>query len=331
VVTRYFARQSRFYTFSWPLTRWLARHTGDYDLVHVHALFSYSSTAAALFARRRQVPYVVRPLGTLNRWGMANRRPWLKIASFHLIERRILAGAAAIHFTSEAERIEAGDLGVDGHSAIIALGIDLHQFQHLPSPDIFLKKHAELVGRTIVLYMSRLDAKKGLDLLLPAFAEARKDFPNAALVIAGSGTETFQAALHQTAQRLGLDDSVVMTGFLDGEDKRSALAAASLFVLPSRSENFGVACVEAMAAGLPVVLSNQVAVSREVLQADAGLIVDPEVAATSAALKRLLSDATLRDRLGGNARQLAANQFSSVAAARRVIGLYEQLLLAKAA
>src|SRR5262249_32671167 len=97
----YFPRQTRFYTFSWPLTRWLAKHIEDFDLVHIHALFSYAALPAALLARRAGVPYIVRPLGTLNRWGMQNRRRWLKKLSFRLIESHIVAGAAGVHYTCE--------------------------------------------------------------------------------------------------------------------------------------------------------------------------------------------------------------------------------------
>lgn len=86
VTYRYFPRQTRFYTFSWPLNHWLAQHVQDYDLVHIHAIFSYVAIPAAFYAKRYGVPYVVRPLGVLNRWGIQNRRPWLKQLSFRFIE-----------------------------------------------------------------------------------------------------------------------------------------------------------------------------------------------------------------------------------------------------
>src|SRR5437879_700359 len=108
----YFRRQTRFYTFSWPLGAWLARHVADFDAVHIHALFSFATLPAAYWARRRGVPYIVRPLGTLNEWGMRNRRPWLKRLSFRLIESRILKHAALVHYTSDQERLEAETLHV---------------------------------------------------------------------------------------------------------------------------------------------------------------------------------------------------------------------------
>ena len=108
----YFRRQTRFYTFSWPLGRWLADRVADFDLVHIHALFSYATLPAAFWANRHGVPYVVRPLGTLSEWGMKNRRPWLKHWSFRVIESRVLKHAAIVHYTSDQERLEAEKLHV---------------------------------------------------------------------------------------------------------------------------------------------------------------------------------------------------------------------------
>ena len=134
----HFRRQVQFYKVSLPMTRWLSRNVERYDLVHIHALFSYASGAAAYQAYKHHVPYIVRPLGVLNRWGMANRRRWLKRLSFNTIERRILRNAAAIHYTSRQEQLEAEEAGVTTSPAVIPLGIDLSEFEHLPDPDLFL-------------------------------------------------------------------------------------------------------------------------------------------------------------------------------------------------
>src|SRR5262249_6966683 len=114
-----FQRQIGFYKFSCPFTRWLEDNVSLYQIVHIHALFSYVCSTAAYWAKRRGVPYVVRPLGVLNQWGMKNRRPILKQVSFRLIERRILENAALVHFTTEQERAEAALLGVKIRSTVI--------------------------------------------------------------------------------------------------------------------------------------------------------------------------------------------------------------------
>jgi glycosyltransferase involved in cell wall biosynthesis len=324
--TRYFPRQTRFYTFSWPLTRWLARHIQEYDIVHIHALFSYAAAPASWVAAHDGIPYIVRPLGTLSRWGMRTRRPLLKRLSFRLIERRILEGAAAIHYTSEQERLEAEDLGVHRPAAIIPLGIDLRDFYRVGTPDRFFRAHPALAGRTVLLFLSRLDPKKGLDILLPAFCRVVQTHPEAALVLAGDGEEPFVAALRERVRTLGLDGSVIFAGFLGGENKLSALAAADVFVLPSYSENFGVAPVEAMAAGVPVVISEHVGVSEEVRENEAGLVVPAADGAFAHALKTLLDDRDLRRRLGANGRRLAQARFSPEATARELAALYDRIL-----
>src|SRR5208337_3254417 len=98
-------------------------------------------------------------------------------------------------------------------------------------------------GRTLILFLSRLDAKKGLDLLLPAYAEIQRRHPGAMLVIAGDGEKDYVASLQARAAQLGVADGVVWTGFLDGAEKLAAFAAAHAFILPSYSENFGIVLV----------------------------------------------------------------------------------------
>lgn len=321
----YFPRLTRFYTTSWPLVTWLRRHIADYDLVHVHAVFSYSSLLAAFCAWRAGVPYIITPHGILRSWGVQNRRPLLKRLSFYLIERRILHHAALVHFTSEQERLEAEELGVRMSSTIIPLGIDLSAFERLPAPGAFRRHYPQLAGRTLLLFLSRLDPKKGLDLLLPAFARVRQERPDVALVLAGCGVPDYEAWLRARVQELGLEGDVLFTGFLEGEQKLAALADCDLFVLPSYSESFGVAVVEAMACGKPVVISDQVAIHREIAEANAGLVIPCQVQALAEALMHLAGDANLRRRLGANGRRLARERFSLEAMATRLAQAYTEV------
>jgi glycosyltransferase involved in cell wall biosynthesis len=324
----YFPKQTEFYKVSLPLGAWLRRHVRDYDVIHVHALFSHASTAAGRAARRTGVPYVIRPLGVLNRWGMENRRRWLKALSFRWVEQPLLRGAAAIHYTSEAERVEAEAAGVTTRAAVIPLGIDTAAFENLPNAELLLAKWPQLRGRKIVLFLSRLDPKKGLELLIPAFAKVRRIVPEALLVIAGDGAADYEKTCRQLAADAGISEDVVWTGYLGGEAKLAALAAASVFVLPSHSENFGIAVVEALAAGLPCVTTTGVAVSAEVLAGDAGRVVEPDSTALAAALIELLTDDGRRKKCAGNARRLASEKFSLAAMGAALAGLYEEIIAA---
>jgi glycosyltransferase involved in cell wall biosynthesis len=324
VTSWYFRRQIKFYTVSWPLFRWLAAHVGDYDLVHIHGLFSFAATAGAFWATRRGVPYLLRPLGALNTWGIQNRRPFLKRFSIRMIERRILANAAATHFTSDRERRE-GELIVPGiRSVVIPNPVEILTVEKKPGTEALRSTYPELAGKRIVLFLSRLDPIKGLDLLLDGFGKIRATHPDAALVVAGNGDHGFVARLREQAHLLGIERDVVWVGFLEGEGKRAAFAAADVFVLPSYSENFGVAVVEAMASGLPVIVSDQVGIHREVAEAKAGLIVRCDANEVSDAVVRLLSDGEERRQISRNA-VLLAKKFSPDVVSEKLIQVYERL------
>jgi glycosyltransferase involved in cell wall biosynthesis len=319
----YFPRQTRFYTVSWPLSRWLKKNTPAYDLVHIHALFSFGVLAAAWWAHRCGVPYVVRPLGTLNRWGIENRRPWLKQASLRLIEGRILSAAAAVHYTSEEEREEASAV-VSGVRPIVIPNPVNFQFDGGRTKGCLRSRYPALDGKRIILFLSRLDPKKGLDLLLAAFARLRARTPDVALVLGGSGEERFVAQLRRQARELGIEADVLWAGFLEKDDKKAALADADLFALPSYSENFGVAAVEAMAAGLPLVVSDCVAIHREIAAAGAGLVVSCREDSLADALSRLLDDPGLRREMGRRGKTLSES-FSPARVGEHLLELYSEI------
>jgi glycosyltransferase involved in cell wall biosynthesis len=324
VTYRYFRRQVRFYTISLPLSRWLAAHVEEYDVLHIHALFSFSTTAAAFWAARRGVPYVVRPLGVLNTWGMQNRRPLLKQLSFRLIERRILANAAAVHFTSERERREADLTAPSTRSVVIPNPVASPCLDENPSAERFLTRHPDLAGRSVILFLSRVDPIKGLDLLLDGFPRIQAAIPDAVLVVAGEGEDRFVARLRDQAQRLGVQRDVVWTGFLDESTKRAAFAVADVFVLPSYSENFGIAAVEAMANGVPVIVSDRVGIHHEVARAKAGLVVPCKANEVSEAVVRILRDRETRSQFAQNG-VLLARRFSPDVVSAELGELYQSV------
>jgi glycosyltransferase involved in cell wall biosynthesis len=312
----YFPRQTRFYAFSWPLTRWLAQHVREFDLVHIHALFSYAALPAAWLAHHAGVPYIVRPLGTLNRWGIENRRPWLKKLSFRVLESRILANAAGIHYTSEQELVEARELGVSANPLIIPNAVEL------PAREARPRRH----NCKVILFLSRFDRKKGIDLLFEAFARVRKECPDAVLMLAGTGDPECVANLKYNAARVGIASDVIWAGFLTGEDKWAALSDADVFVLPSYSENFGISLVEALASGCPVVLSDQVGIHREISDAGAGLVTPCRVEELAKAILTVLTDAALRRRMSENGVRLAKQQFSLDAVSRKLAETYASMI-----
>lgn len=317
----YFPRQTRFYTASWPLTRWLDRSIDAFDLAHIHGLFTYTPIAGALSARRHAVPYILRPIGTLSGAGF-RRRPLLKQLSLALFERRVLARAAAVQYATEHERDEAAALGLGGRAVVVPNPVPFAvSGPELPTGH-FRALFPWLAGRTVALFLGRLDPIKGLELLLPAFAHARAQRPELALVIAGAGPAPYEARLRATAERLGIAGDLCWAGFLEGERKRAALADADLFMLPSHSENFGVAVAEAMGAGLPVIVSDRVGLQREVAGSGGGLVVPGAVAPLAGALVALAEDPQMRRAMGLRAQRFIAGFCAPPVVAGRLIELY---------
>jgi glycosyltransferase involved in cell wall biosynthesis len=315
---RHYARKcSEFYKLSPGLLVWLLRHGREFNVIHIHALFSFSSIAAAFAARLMRVPYIVRPLGTLSTYGIQQRRPLLKSASFRMLESGILAHAAAVHFTSQSEWDEAKTLDMPMRGVVIPLGVDAAQFSPPGSPPFAIAP-----GQQVVLFLSRLDPKKNVEGLIRAFATVRRSHASAVLVIAGSGPADYVASLKLLAKVEGIADATVWTGHLEGQQKWSTFASATVFVLPSFSENFGIAAVEAMIAGRALVVGRGVAIAQEIADAGAGLATEPDPPAIAHAIGYLLADEQLCRTMGEQARNLAACKFSSRAMAERLADLY---------
>ena len=345
-----FRRNFEAYKVSFGLTRWLRDNVKQFDLVHVHALFSFSSTMAARIACRNNVPYVVRPLGVLNQWGIRNRRRLPKLVSLRLIELPVLLNSAAIHFTSEAEREEAAllDARLAKHeSVVIPLPIEQRAWsteQGAESGQQFLLKFPRARGKRVVLFLSRIDRKKGLELLLDAFAVVRQKEKDVALVIAGEGEGPYVRGLRKRARRvLGSsvaggnarptkeeedveEEAIIWTGHLSGEMKAAALAAAHVFVLPSASENFGIAAAESLAAGVPTIVSEEVALSGDIRRYDAGVLVKRDVQELAGAISDLLSNRERAAGLAANERRLAEERYSPEAVGRALHELYQKII-----
>ena len=263
------------YTTSWPMAKWLLEHVRDYDLIHVHGLFRFAPVAAAHIALAKGVPYILTLHNTLGEWGLQYRRPLLKKLSIGLVEGRILDRARKVHLCSTDELTQVARIRPLGErSCVFPLGIDLPE----ATPDLTDSDAAgtleAIAGRPMVLFMSRIHEIKGVDKLLAAFAAVRRTRPDAVLVIAGTGGEQLVARLRDSARQLGIESDTHWVGFVQGQRKQELLSRAKAFVLPSHSENFGYAVVEAMLAGLPVITTVNVPSGKFVTEADAGIVYD---------------------------------------------------------
>jgi glycosyltransferase involved in cell wall biosynthesis len=319
----YFAKRIDFYKPAPQFARWIAREAARFDLLHIHALFSFTTSAAARAARRANVPYVVRPMGSLNEYGMTQRRPWLKQLSMRLIDAPVLRHAAAVHFTSEAEAREAGRWGVPMRPAVIPLGVETRATSGSPSPRPTMKSAHDEVR---ALFISRLDPKKNIESLLHAAALLRGEYPGLRWTIAGSGAPDYVARLHALARELALGEHVTWLGQVGGDAKARTFEGADFFVLPSYSENFGIAAAEALAAGLPCVLGEGVAIAQDVAQAGAGVAVRPDAGGVADGVRLIIGDALGAKAMAIRARRLAAQRYSAQAMGAALRQLYTGIL-----
>ncbi|ASC72842.1 Glycosyltransferase Type 1 [Halomicronema hongdechloris C2206] len=317
----------RRYKFSLGLLQWLARHSQDYDIAHVHALFSPVSTAAATVARWRGLPYLLRPLGTLDPADLRKKQQ-LKRLYGYLLERPNLAGAAAVHFTSQPEADVSERFGTHAQEVVIPLGVTPPTTLSPEAVQEMCDRNAIPPDRPRLLYMSRLDPKKGLDLLLPALEQLLRHSIPFHFILCGANPQDpgYEHSIRQWIQHSPLAQRTTITGFVSGDEKAALLQAADVFVLPSYYENFGIAVAEAMMAGNPVVITRGVYIWPDIQQAEAGWLCDGTAESLAQVLTQALGDPLERQRRGQQAQTLANQRYSWDAIAQQTLQIYYQLL-----
>ena len=290
----------------------LAAQVQSFDCVHLHSVFLWPTMAAARAAVRCGVPYVIAPRGMLVGDLIKRKSRFWKQAWIALFERRNLQRAAAVHVTSEIEATELRKLGLPARRIVVVPnGVDM--------PTVRIETAiARQPGVVRVVSLGRINWKKGLDRLI----EAMVHVPKAELVIAGNDEEGYQTKLEDLAVRLGVAARVRFPGPVHGDAKWQLLESADVFVLPSHSENFGNAVLEAMAAGVPVVVTPSVGLAAAIASAGAGLVVEGTPEAIATAICDLLADPALRQRMAGAGRRTASETFSWEAVAHALELVY---------
>ncbi len=268
------------YRWTPKLKPWLAENLDRFHGVVIHGLWQYHGYGTYRMVRGR-LPYVVFPHGMLDPYFKRAfpLKHFKKQVYWLAREQRMLRDARAVCFTTAIERDASAKTFWPGgwKSVVVSLGISEPGGDASGQREMFLTKFPGLRGRRFFLFLSRLHRKKGCDLLLEAFGRVDADWD---LVMAGPDEEGLRAVLEAQAARLGIAGRVHWTGMLEGDVKWGALRAAEAFVLPSHQENFGIAVVEAMACGVPVIVSNKVNIWPEIAQDKAGIVVDDSAEGT---------------------------------------------------
>jgi len=311
----------REFAYSYNFTRWLAKHINDYDLIHIHAIFSYCSTKAMRIARKHGIPYIVRPIGQLEAWSLKQSKT-RKAKYLELIERDNLINAGAVHFTAESEKTQALELIPELVPTVIPLGIEL--------PILIRDASTKMVERwqlkdgiATIVYLSRLHPKKGLELLLTALA--RLDELEFQLVIAGDGEPDYLHELKLLAEQLKISQHCHFIGFVQGVEKNTLLQGAELYALTSHSENFGIAVLEALANASPALISQQVALAEQVEKEQLGYVTELDVESIKDALSSALTNIEQLNQIGNKARRYIEQNYQWRAIAKQLLDIYKKL------
>lgn len=298
------SRQPRRFAYSPALAQYVSENAGQFDVIHIHSLWLYPQLAAYRTATRLGVPYIVSPHGALDPFLRRHGR-FRKACMSALWQNRMLSRADVVHLTTDDEDRLISDV-VENTSRVVApIGVDTEAFRRPGDSARFRDRFLGGDRSQLVLFLGRITRKKGLDVLIRAVAEPDVSETGAHLAIVGPDDEGLGSGLQALASRLGVADRVTFTGPLYGEGRRDALAAATVWALPSHSENFGIAVVEALASGLPTVISPQVNIADEISSAGAARVARPVPAEFSAAIGGLLVDATARAELSECARRFS--------------------------
>jgi glycosyltransferase involved in cell wall biosynthesis len=300
----------------------LKLHAQEYDIAHIHALFSPISTAAATVARRNNLPYILRPLGTLDPADL-NKKKFLKKIYASLWEKPNLAGAAGVHFTTAEECRVSARFGVKTNDLIVPLGVEL------PAEKPVFGSIREEFGIApdipLILFMSRIDRKKGLDILIPALENLLRLGKKFHFVLAGGNPQDPEYI--QNICNIIINSELGKVTTIAGEKKLGLLQDADVFTLPSYYENFGIAVAEAMAVGIPVVISQGVHIWDAVETAEAGWVSKCNIDDFTNKLGLALEDISERKRRGKNGKIYASEHYSWSAIVQQILPIYQLIIV----
>ena len=318
------------YGYSRRAAPWIKANLERYDLVIINGVWQYNAVAAYRALAGSGIPYAVFVHGMLDPYFHQGHplKQFKKVLYWHGILRRILHDASAVLFTCEEEKLLARQSfsRYSVHEEIIPYGSFGPDCDLAAAAEEFLERWPDLRGKRLAISLGRIHPKKGTDLLIQAFASGLARDPSWRLVIAGPDQIGWQQELEALATSLGVADRITWTGMLKGAIKWGSFAASEVFVLPSHQENFGIAVAEAMACGLPVIVSNKVNIWREIEAYRAGLVCGDTFEGANAALKSWaeLSPEEIAA-LRGRARRCFDELFNFAATSKKVLETIERV------
>jgi glycosyltransferase involved in cell wall biosynthesis len=307
----------------------LRREGKQFDLVYVHGLWRPPLQAILRESIHQNLPFVVTPHGMLARWALA-QKPLRKRVALALLWRRLIGRSLFVHALTPAEANDFRALGIEAPVEVIPNGCFLEEMGELPPPGTFRARHPEVGGQPYILFLARLHYVKRADLLVRAFAKVAARVPDVKLVVAGPDFGT-RALIEETVVRQGLKERVFLPGPLYGKEKYAAMADAICFCQSSVYETFSMSILEAMACGLPVVVTKGCNFD-EIKDSGAGLVVDDDDGGENAladALGTICTNEAFRAQAARRARELVVEKYTWPIVARRLLTLLEDKHVAR--
>jgi glycosyltransferase involved in cell wall biosynthesis len=281
------------YGYSPKFIPWLKSNAREYDAAVVRGLWQYSGFGVWRAMRKSKTPYFVYPHGMLDPW-FKKKYPLKHLKKWFYWpwgEYRVLRDAKAVLFTCEQERILArrSFWMYRCNEKIVNYGTAEPKGDVSSQRDAFLREYPGLENKRMILFVGRIHPKKGCDLLIDALLKAAGKDKSLHLVIAGPDQVGWQGALEERAEKAGMKNRITWTGMLSGELKWGAFYSADVFILPSHQENFGISAIEALACGLPALVTNKVNIWREIESDSAGFAAEDNLEGTIELIERWLS------------------------------------------
>jgi glycosyltransferase involved in cell wall biosynthesis len=295
----------------------------DFDVVHVCTWYSHICMIFAQIAFEKNVPFIISSWGSLlpNARKLKGKQKWV---ADQMYTKKILKHATGFQSVGESERKEFLKLGVTPESIYrLDNPVELEKFELVKKENILKKYNIE--GKKFLLFLGRINEKKGIELLLKSFFNILKKQNKLILVLAGSGTKEYQVEIKKLVNKLGLKENVIFTGLVTENEKLELLESASLFVLTSHSDVHPIAVQDALAMSLPVVIT-EACDYPEVIDYDAGIIVDEDVNQITKAILEIINDKERLDTMSKNARKLVIEKFELKIQIKKYEKMYEDVI-----
>ena len=320
VRVRYFPLARNAFFYSPALASACREHVSEFEIVTIDSLFGHALGPASRACTSARVPYVVPLHGQLLPWSLRRKR-WKKRLYLSLFGRRCLDGAASLHCTDAAEAKAASALGLRSPTFTLPHGLDLAHYQELPARGGFRNRLGVPPDSFLLLFLGRLHHKKRPDIAIEVLSACQRLPQDVHLALVGPDDLGLATTLHAQATRLSCLERLHVTGLLEGNNVLQALVDSDLMLMPSepQSENFGMSALEALAAGVPILVSNGVPLGRSAKNAGAGRMVSCTVDAFTRTTEELLTHPQQLKAMGARGRLLVRQEFDIEIVGQRMI------------